>query len=227
MRRYLDTESGKAEVNLLLQVVRESESRTYLSLRDPNDESEVTKEIDSIHNRRKMASLRAQLLDIFTSFCEHNSDNNKKNMNEMLMRREVAEEDLAVNGKQFRALVCSIGLNTEANVDEHFLDATFINEDFDYDPFATQRFDLFHSYVLQELQLTDVQKKKRALDWKRRQLRAEGKWSWSTVTLASLFGQDRPAESSSPAVKAPDAEDLLFSDLLISKKLAELLLLSE
>ena len=37
------------------------------------------------------------------------------------------------------------GLNTEANVDEHFLDATFINEDFDYDPFATQRFDLFHS----------------------------------------------------------------------------------
>ena len=58
MRRYLDTESGKAEVNLLLQVVRESESRTYLSLRDPNDESEVTKEIDSIHNRRKMVKLR-------------------------------------------------------------------------------------------------------------------------------------------------------------------------
>jgi hypothetical protein len=52
-----------------------------------------------------------------------------------------------------------------------------------------------------------------------------GKWSWSTVTLASLFGQDRPAES--PALKAPDAEDLLFSDLHISKKLAKLLRLSE
>ena len=37
------------------------------------------------------------------------------------------------------------GLNTEANVDEHFIDATFINEDFDYDPFATQRFDQFYS----------------------------------------------------------------------------------
>ena len=52
-----------------------------------------------------------------------------------------------------------------------------------------------------------------------------GKWSWSTVTLASLFGQDRPAES--PALKAPGAEDLLFSDLHISKKLAKLLRLSE
>ena len=54
MRRYLDTESGKAEVTMLMQVVRESENRKYLSLRDPSDESEVTKEIDSIHNNRKM-----------------------------------------------------------------------------------------------------------------------------------------------------------------------------
>ena len=54
MRRYLDTESGKEEVNTLIQVVDDAESRKYLSLRDPNDVSKVTQEIDAIHNQRKM-----------------------------------------------------------------------------------------------------------------------------------------------------------------------------
>ena len=54
MRRYLDTESGKEEVNTLIQVVDDAESRKYLSLRDPNDVTKVTQEIDAIHNQRKM-----------------------------------------------------------------------------------------------------------------------------------------------------------------------------
>ena len=57
MRRYLDTESGKEEVNTLIKVVDDAESRKYLSFRDPNDVSKVTQEIDAIHNHRKMVHL--------------------------------------------------------------------------------------------------------------------------------------------------------------------------
>lgn len=150
MRRYLDTDNGKEEVEMLKSIMAEADKRKYPSLLEGLQiNSEITQEIDKFFNRRMLKSLREQLLDLFTSFCEshsfgHDADT-KKSINEILMRKEVVEEELVINGKQFRKLVCNIGVNTEDNIDEHFIDATFVNDDYDYDPFVTHKFDVFHN----------------------------------------------------------------------------------
>jgi len=149
------------------------------------------------------------------------------------MRTSIVNGELEVTARQFKELVCSIGVNTEFNIDEQFMDATFVNVDFDFDPFAKHPFDVFHDCrplllsslhhcdlvlidVLQEIQLTKAAQNRRAREWTRKLQRAKGRWVMGPINLWTLFDSaPSPAPPSGPV-------DLQHSHL--SKKLTTALL---